>query len=89
VRAHRALPVAARGEQQPRTQDVADRGAELGGGSERASERFLGLRVRVTAAAGSGAADRDVRPDPHRAGVGGGFLEAAALPVVRPQLPSL
>jgi hypothetical protein len=85
VRADDALPLAAAREQEARAQHVLLDGAELLRRSERALDRLARLRVRVAAAARRGAADRDVRAAANGAGVGGGFLEAAALPERRPQ----
>jgi hypothetical protein len=61
-------------------------GTELGRCVERLPDRRLRLQERVAwvenLAVGEwrGAADRDVRPKPHGAGVGGDFAEAAAIP---------
>ena len=76
-----------RREQQARAQHVLGCGSELARGGECAPQRLDRLRVGVAAFPRRGAADGHVRPDAHRAGVGGGLLEAAALPVGLPHQP--
>jgi len=84
VRPDRALPVATLGEQQSCAQNVLLRRTELSGSGECPRDCFARLFIGVAALARRSSADRDVLPDPNGAGIGGGFLETAALPVRLP-----
>jgi len=84
VRLDHALPVATRRQEQSRAQNVLLRRTEPSGSGERPRDCLARLFVRVAAFARSSSAHCDVLPDPNGAGIGGGFLEAAALPVGLP-----
>jgi len=82
MRSDRAVPVTARGQEQPCPENVLLRRTELAGRGERSGDCFARLLVGVAALACCRAAHRDVLPDPNSTGIGGGFFEAAALPVL-------
>ena len=82
-----AAPVGPRHEDDPGPHDIGDGRAELPGRRDRALQRSerLGAAVarverRAVRAERRRPADDDPRPGAHGAGVGGGLLEAAALP---------
>ena len=80
-----AVPVAAVGEQEPRSDHVARRRADLLGRGERPCKRLARLSIGIAGVEDDavrergGPADRDVRADPHRTRVPRQLLEAASV----------
>jgi hypothetical protein len=95
MRTDRRLPVDDDGQEEPGADHMLWARPQLRGSVQRRRDRRLGLRVGVAwmqdraVAHRRRAADNDVRADSYGAGVGGGILEAAAVPQCRSCHPPL